>query len=85
MKGSHSPTDPMSVARRGEGGSRFRDLDSVLVTIPVTTDDGDAIPTGTEGTIVGIWRGGAAYEVEFAQPPGALATVAAGDLVPVTP
>ncbi len=85
MKGSHSPTDPISVARRGGGESRFRDLDSVLVTIPVTTDDGDAIPAGTEGTIGGIWRDGAAYEVEFAQPPGALATVGADDLAPVSP
>ncbi len=84
-KGSHSPTDPASCARRGEGGARFRDLDSILVTIPVTTDDGDAIPAGTEGTVVGIWRDGAAYEVEFAQPPGALATVAADDLAPVSP
>jgi hypothetical protein len=85
MKGSYSPTDPMPIARRGDGESRFRDLDSVLVTIPVTTDDGDLIPAGTEGTIVGIWRDGAAYEVEFAQPPGALATVASDDLAPVSP
>ncbi|WP_449411908.1 hypothetical protein [Methylobacterium komagatae] len=35
---------------------------------------------GTQGTIVGIWRGGAAYEVEFADPPGTLATVEAGNL-----
>ncbi|TGD98046.1 DUF4926 domain-containing protein [Methylobacterium nonmethylotrophicum] len=75
----------MSCARRGEGESQFRDLDGVLVTIPVTTGDGDAIPAGTEGTIVGIWRDGAACEVEFAQPPGALATVAADGLTLVVP
>ncbi|WP_245524351.1 hypothetical protein [Methylobacterium nonmethylotrophicum] len=55
------------------------------MTIPVTTGDGDAIPAGTEGTIVGIWRDGAACEVEFAQPPGALATVAADGLTLVVP
>ncbi|MGE7417190.1 hypothetical protein [Methylobacterium tarhaniae] len=55
------------------------------MTIPVTTDDGDAIPAGTKSTIVGIWRDGAAYEVESAQPLGALVTVAVDDLAPVSP
>ncbi len=46
----------------------------------VTTDDGDQIEVGREGTVVGVWRAGAAYEVEFADPPGALATVEAAHL-----
>ncbi|AWN50257.1 DUF4926 domain-containing protein [Methylobacterium terrae] len=75
--------DTVHLVRCGEKPSRFRDLDQVLVTLPVTTDEGDRIPAGTEGTVVAVWRGGAADEVEFAQPPGVLAPVAADDLVPV--
>jgi len=77
--------DPIVRVRRRETKTRFHDLDGVVVAIPVTTDDGGRIPAGTEGTIVGIRRDGAADEVEFAQPPGALATVAADDLTLVVP
>ncbi|WP_375464114.1 DUF4926 domain-containing protein [uncultured Methylobacterium sp.] len=56
------------------------ELDRVALTAAVLTDGGHAIPAGTEGTVVGVWRDGAAYEVEFAHPAGALATVEAGHL-----
>jgi hypothetical protein len=45
------------------------------------TDDGVTMEAGSEGTIVGVWRDGEAYEVEFAEPAGALATVEATDLL----
>lgn len=61
----------------------LRDLDRVVLRVPVTTDDGDVMAAGTEGTVVGVWREGAAYEVEFAHPEGALATVEACDLRPI--
>jgi hypothetical protein len=53
----------------------LRDLDDVAVLAPVVTDDGDTIPVGTEGTIVGVWKDGETFFVEFAEPESALATV----------
>ena len=72
--------DALYIVRRNELGLDLRDLDRVVLTAAATTDDGLAMVAGTEGTIVGIWRDGEAYEVEFAQPSGALATVEARDL-----
>ncbi|WP_243930041.1 DUF4926 domain-containing protein [Methylobacterium sp. J-076] len=54
----------------------MRDLDRVALTAAAVTDDGDRIEAGRQGTIVGVWREGATYEVEFADPPGASATAA---------
>ncbi|WP_345822932.1 DUF4926 domain-containing protein (plasmid) [Methylobacterium fujisawaense] len=61
-------------------GAEFRELDDVRVLIDVTTMDGDTIAAGTEGTVVAVWKGGAAYEIEFPEPMGALATVKAGNV-----
>ncbi len=47
----------------------------------VLTDDGIMVPLGTEGTVVGIWAKGAAYEVEFDL---GLATVEASKLEATT-
>ena len=44
---------------------------------PVVTDDGQEVPEGAEGTVVGVWGEGAVYEVEFAV---GLATVEVGNL-----
>ena len=68
------------LVRRNEPRPDLRDLDRVALTAAVTTDDGDVMSAGAQGTIVGVWREGAAYEVEFAHPVGALATVEAGSL-----
>jgi hypothetical protein len=43
----------------------FAELSGVRLLRAVVTDDGKAVPQGTEGTVVGIWAEGAAYEVEF--------------------
>jgi hypothetical protein len=43
-------------------------------------DDGRALASGAVGAIVGVWRNGAAYEVEFAEPFHAVVTVSAADL-----
>ncbi|MCJ2092276.1 MULTISPECIES: DUF4926 domain-containing protein [unclassified Methylobacterium] len=61
--------------RKEDPGATLRDLDDVVALAPVVTDDGDTIPAGTEGTIVGVWKGGEAFFVEFPEPAGALATV----------
>ncbi|AWN39042.1 DUF4926 domain-containing protein [Methylobacterium radiodurans] len=58
----------------------FRELDEARLLADAVTLDGDTIAAWTIGTIVGIWRNGEAYEVEFAEPMGALCTVEAGHL-----
>lgn len=52
----------------------LRDLDSVVLTVDLTSDDGDLIAAGTEGTIVSVHGDGESYVVEFAEPMGALVT-----------
>ncbi|CAA2138665.1 MULTISPECIES: DUF4926 domain-containing protein [Methylobacterium] len=66
--------------RKDDPGAALRDLDDVTLLADVTSDDGVTIPVGTAGTIVGVWRDGEAFEVEFALPEGAVATVHAGAL-----
>ncbi len=60
----------------------LRELAIVSLAADVRTDDGDLMQAGAQGTIVGIWPDGF-FEVEFPEPEGALATVAAKDLRPV--
>ncbi|MGU3666621.1 DUF4926 domain-containing protein [Methylobacterium sp. A49B] len=72
--------DAHYIVRRNELRSDLRDLDRVALTAAAVTDDGVTMEVGSEGTIVGVWRDGEAYEVEFAEPAGALATVEAMDL-----
>lgn len=52
----------------------LRDLDCVVLTVALTSDEGDLIPAGTEGTIVSVHGDGESYVVEFAEPMGALVT-----------
>jgi len=47
-----------------------------VVSLRTSIDaDGQVLPEGARGTIVGIYRGGAAYEVEFFEPFHCLATL----------
>ncbi|MFD6317694.1 MULTISPECIES: DUF4926 domain-containing protein [Methylorubrum] len=62
-------------------GAVLRELDDVRVLADVVTMDGDTVAAGTEGTVVAVWHGGEAYEVEFPEPMGALATVKAKDVI----
>ncbi len=66
--------------RQDDLRSDLRDLDRVTLTAAVVSDDRDALPPGSEGTIVSVYRDGEAYVVEFPTPLGALATVRPGDL-----
>lgn len=63
--------------REQTASSGFRDLDDVVLTVAVVSDDGIPVPAGTEGTIVSVhgpdW--GDTYVVEFAEPEWTLATV----------
>lgn len=51
------------------------ELDVVTVLVPVETDEGETVAAGSEGTVVAIWAGGAAFDVEFDQPITGLATI----------
>ncbi|KNY20910.1 hypothetical protein [Methylobacterium sp. ARG-1] len=55
----------------------FAELSVIAVLRDVQADDGVTVPAGTEGTIVGIWAGGEAHEVEFDEPVVGNATVRA--------
>ncbi|MGY2047677.1 DUF4926 domain-containing protein [Methylobacterium sp. JK268] len=73
--------DVLYTLRKDEPGAALRELDDVRVLVDVMTDDGDTIPAGTEGTVVAVWPRGAAYDVEFPEPMGALSTIEAAKLV----
>jgi len=47
----------------------------VTLSSDARLEDGRLLPRGAAGAIVGIWRDGAAYEVEFREPFHAVATV----------
>ena len=55
----------------------FAELSRVALVAAVRTDDGIDVAAGTCGTVVGVWPGAAAYEVDF---PLGLATVEASSL-----
>nr|WP_295827962.1 DUF4926 domain-containing protein [uncultured Azospirillum sp.] len=52
----------------------IEELTRVELSKPVESEDG-VLPAGAMGTVVGVYRGGAAYEVEFAKPFHTVATV----------
>lgn len=66
--------------RKDEPEAELRELDDVIVLADVVCDDGISIPPGTEGTVVAVWDKGGAFEIEFEEPEGALATVPASNL-----
>ena len=59
------------------GHALFQELSVVQTTHVVETDEGETVPVGSCGTIVGIWGDGEAYEVEFSRPVAGLATMRA--------
>lgn len=72
-----SDNDEIVYVRRAE--QAIPELASVSLLADTKTLEGDVVQAGAEGTVVGRWRGGLAYEVEFTSPVG-VATVRAGDL-----
>lgn len=61
----------------------FRDLERVTIICAATTDDGQTVPAGSEGTIVGVIKEGLAYAVEFSAPVDGLATLLPNELRPL--
>jgi hypothetical protein len=57
-------------------GRYFQELDEVALARAVFVKDaGKELPAGARGTVVGVWHGGRAYEVEFSKPFPCLVTV----------
>jgi Domain of unknown function (DUF4926) len=50
------------------------ELDRVVLQSDLTVD-GRRLPRGSSGTVVAIWGGGEAFEVEFTKPFACLATI----------
>ena len=66
--------------RREEPGIGLREIDEVRLLVDASSPEGVTIPAGAEGTIVTIWGSGDAYEVEFAEPEGALLKLKPGSV-----
>jgi hypothetical protein len=63
------------------GPRAFNELDEVVLARAVDIRDlGKELPAGSRGTVVGVWQGGRAYEVEFAEPLACLVMVPAEGL-----
>lgn len=61
----------------------MRELDRVVLTVPLPVPGARAsLPEGAVGTVVGVWEGERAYEVEFSEPRHCLLTVAHEHLAP---
>jgi hypothetical protein len=59
----------------------FKELAEVALAVPVhDKTSGRNLPAGAHGTVVGVWQGGRAYEVEFSEPFACLVTVPAEGL-----
>lgn len=63
-------------------GGGLHELSMVTLRVAATTFDGETVPAGREGTIVMVHGDGDAFDVEFTSPSG-VASVIAGDIVPV--
>ena len=73
------PANTASVSERAS--HVFNELDEVALTRAVHVQaEGRELPTGARGTVVGVWQGGRAYEVEFVKPFACLVTVPAESL-----
>lgn len=53
----------------------FVEHSMVRLSRACATDDGRTLPAGASGAVVGIWREGLAYEVEFSDPFHAVVTL----------
>jgi hypothetical protein len=59
----------------------FKELDDVALAAPVSVSGLQCdLPAGARGTVVGVWRGDEAFEVEFTTPFACVVTVRAEGL-----
>ena len=60
----------------------IRELDRIVLTAPVPEE---ALEAGDVGTVVAVYTGGNAYEIEFTTLEGKTAAVAAGETLNIRP
>ena len=73
---------PMSSAVEAEAPP-WQELDRVTLRVARQERGSQAVPAGSDGTIVAVLKGGEAYIVEFVRPVQALVTVEPEDIGPV--
>lgn len=71
----HSPPLHRNPTAKDIVARRYEELDRVTLAVPVVAEKGQRLPAGASGTVVAVFRGGAAYIVEFAIPFHAVVTV----------
>ena len=76
------PRRPPAGARATAPAASMRFAEHSIVTrsSDMRLDDGRVLPSGAKGAVVGIWRDGVAYEVEFDEPFHAVVTVPVANL-----
>jgi hypothetical protein len=67
--------------RAAEQTGIIRELAIVALRNAMTCDEG-IVPAGSKGTVVHVYRDGAGYEVEFAEPFRCVLTTERGDIEP---
>ena len=73
--------DSRPTTERAPADVAFRELDRVRTRADLVGEDGERVPAGSVGTVVAVWGGGAAFDVEFTRPVEALAAIAPDLLV----
>lgn len=77
----HPPKDGIFSTRREQAPAGvIPELAPVVTLADAETLEGERVPSGSEGTVVGIWTDGYAYDVEFATPVIGLATLKADQI-----
>lgn len=84
LKGLHSVLNDLAISSDSAMDTPLPVLvEHSIATLssPLDLDDGRTLPAGSAGAIVGVWRGGKAYEVEFVEPFHVVTTVSAHGLL----
>ena len=76
MTRTHDLVKPEPKHRNAWTRPVFAEHSLVCLSSSLELGDGRNLPAGSVGAVVGIWADGAAYEIEFAEPFHAVATVA---------
>jgi hypothetical protein len=77
---ARTPLSSTPSASREAAPKALAEHSLVTLSSEARLEDGRLLPCGSAGAIVGIWRDGAAYEVEFSEPFHAVVTVSASKL-----
>lgn len=74
------PATTTYVVKTDHDAPHIAELARVTLLADSRTLEGETIPGGSAGTVVGIWENGAAYDVEFSEPIAGLVSVRADEV-----